>query len=59
MAFTESVPAAEHVPGFLEHVYGKDVCVGAAPATLESLEFAEQIRSAQLSQSILVAAAIG
>ncbi len=48
MAFTESVPAADHVPDFLEHVLGEYVRIGTAPAILEPLEFADQMGPAEM-----------
>ncbi len=50
VALAESVPATEHVPGFLEHELGKQVGVRTAPAFLEPLELPDLVGPAKLSE---------
>ena len=59
VAFKESVPATEHVPGLLEHQLREQVGVRTAPAVPEALELADQMRPAQLPHPVLVVVAVG
>jgi len=58
VAFTESVPATQDMPDFLEHVLGKHIGVRTASAVLEPFELANHMSPAQLSKSIFVVAAV-
>ena len=44
---TKSVPAAEDMPDFLEHVFRKDVGFRAAPAFLEVFQLSDQMSPAK------------
>lgn len=58
-AFAEGVPATQDVPDLFEHVLRKHIGIRTATAVFEGFELADQMSPAQLSDSVLVVAAVG